>query len=146
MSRGLPPTGSCEAFNFTVLTDETRASGDRFVRCMTEDDELQVNFSSARDGEPLADGFVGLHLGLEHFGINSTDVEADVERLSALGAELDGRSAQRARRPEGGLHAHAERHPRRTDAAAETVATRSGRPAGPAPGHDPPREELECVA
>jgi lactoylglutathione lyase len=77
-----------EAFKFRVLTDETRASGDRFVRCMTEDDRLQVNFSSARDGEPLADGFVGLHLGLEHFGIESSDVEADVKRLLALGAEL----------------------------------------------------------
>lgn len=78
-----------KAFNFTILTDETRKTGDRFIRCMTEDNKLQVNFSGERDGEPLPEGIVGAHLGLEHFGIDSADIEADVTRLSALGAELD---------------------------------------------------------
>lgn len=78
-----------KAFNFSILTDETRKTGDRFIRCMTEDDRLQVNFSGERDDEPLPEGTVGAHLGLEHFGIDSTDIDADVERLTALGARLD---------------------------------------------------------
>jgi lactoylglutathione lyase len=78
-----------KAFNFTILTDETRKSGDRFIRCQTEDGSLRVNFSGEQQGETLPEGIVGVHLGLEHFGIDSTDIDADVERLSALGAKLD---------------------------------------------------------
>jgi lactoylglutathione lyase len=78
-----------KAFNFTILTDETRKSGDRFIRCQTEDGSLRVNFSGEQRDETLPDGIVGAHLGLEHFGIDSTDIDADVQRLSALGAKLD---------------------------------------------------------
>ena len=56
-------------------------------------------FSSARQGETLAplqfsrraDGATskGGHLGLEHFGLDSDDIEADVKRLTALGAKLE---------------------------------------------------------
>jgi len=77
------------AFNFTILTDEVRQSGDRFIRCMTEDNGLQVNFSGEQNGEKLPVGVIGPHLGLEHFGIVSADIHADVARLSALGATLD---------------------------------------------------------
>jgi lactoylglutathione lyase len=78
-----------QAFNFTILTDVVRPVGDRFIRCQTEDGALRVNFSGERSGETLPEGTPGLHLGLEHFGIDSTDIEADVERLVALGAILD---------------------------------------------------------
>lgn len=76
------------AFNFSILTDETRASGDRFIRCMSEDNGLQVNFSGEQHGESLPQGIVGPHLGLEHFGISSSDIAGDVARLKALGADL----------------------------------------------------------
>lgn len=78
-----------QAFNFRILTDETRKTGDRFIRAMTEDDGLQVNFSGERNGESLPEGIVGPYLGLEHFGISTADIEADVTRLAALGATLD---------------------------------------------------------
>ena len=77
-----------KAFNFSIMTDETRGTGDRFIRAMSEDNKLQVNFSGERTGEPLPAGVVGPHLGLEHIGIDSTDIEIDVARLKALGAEL----------------------------------------------------------
>lgn len=76
------------AFNFTVLSDEIRRTGDRFIRCQTEDGGLRVNFSGEQDGETLPEGVEGVHLGLEHFGIDVADIRADVERLTALGAVL----------------------------------------------------------
>ena len=78
-----------KAFNFTILTDVVRDVGDRFIRCQTEDGAIRVNFSGERRGETLPEGPIGLHLGMEHFGIDSADIHADVERLVALGAELD---------------------------------------------------------
>ncbi|WP_011580400.1 MULTISPECIES: VOC family protein [Chelativorans] len=78
-----------KAFNFMILTDEVRQTGDRFIRCMTEDNALRVNFSGERNGEKLPEAIVGPHLGLEHFGIDSADIHADVARLSALGAILN---------------------------------------------------------
>ena len=78
-----------KAFNFEILTDETRKTGDRFIRCQTEDGALRINFSGEQPGEELPDGIVGVHTGLEHFGIDSNDIHADVERLLSLGAELN---------------------------------------------------------
>jgi lactoylglutathione lyase len=87
------PKGSADwlvkAFNFSILSDAERAVGDRFIRCAAEDGTMRVNFSSERSGETLPEGIVGVHLGLEHFGIDSADIVADIARLSALGAELD---------------------------------------------------------
>ena len=77
-----------KAFNFRILTDDQRPTGDRFIRAMSEDDGLQVNFSGERQGETLPACVVGPHLGLEHFGIDTADMEGDVARLKALGAEL----------------------------------------------------------
>lgn len=77
-----------KAFDFRVLTDFTRPEGDRLIRCQTQDGGLGVNFSSERDGETLPPATVGAHLGLEHFGIDSTDLEADIARLVDLGAIL----------------------------------------------------------
>jgi catechol 2,3-dioxygenase-like lactoylglutathione lyase family enzyme len=76
------------AFNFTIVNDETRVFGDRFIRCMSEGGALAVNISGARSGEALGPGDASPHHGLEHFGFDSTDIEADITRLKGLGAEL----------------------------------------------------------
>src|SRR5262245_1563670 len=76
------------AFNFTIVNDETRVFGDRFVRCRSEDGGLMVNISGARTGETLGPGDASAHHGLEHFGFDSADIEADIARLESLGAKL----------------------------------------------------------
>lgn len=77
-----------KALNFRILSDQVREVGDRFIRCETEDGGLRVNFSNARTGDTLQDGLAGLHYGLEHFGVDSADIEKDIEKLVALGAVL----------------------------------------------------------
>ena len=76
------------AFNFKIVGDETRVFGDRFVRCVSEDGGLAVNISGARTGERLGPGDASAHFGLEHFGFDSDDLEADIRRLETLGARL----------------------------------------------------------
>ena len=75
------------AFNFTILSDTQRPWGDRMVRCGMADGS-GVNISNARTGETLGDADAGAHLGLEHLGIKVDDVDAEIERLTQLGAEL----------------------------------------------------------
>jgi lactoylglutathione lyase len=77
-----------KAFNFKILSDETRAFGDRFVRCMSEDGGIAVNISGARTGERLGGGDAMPHHGLEHFGFDSANLEADIARLEKLGCPL----------------------------------------------------------
>jgi len=76
------------AFNFKILSDDTRVFGDRFVRCMSEDGGMAVNISGARTGETLGPGDATPHHGLEHFGFDSLGLEADIKRLEELGARL----------------------------------------------------------
>jgi len=76
------------AFNFSIVSDETRVFGDRFVRCMSEGGAMAVNISGARTGERLGSGDASPHHGLEHFGFDSQDIEADIARLTGLGAAL----------------------------------------------------------
>ncbi len=76
------------AFNFKIVSDETRVFGDRFVRCTSEDGALAVNISGARKNETLGPGDASAHHGLEHFGFDSEDIEADIRRLEGLGARL----------------------------------------------------------
>jgi lactoylglutathione lyase len=76
------------AFNFKILSDETRVFGDRFVRCVSEDGGIAVNISGARTGERLGPGDATAHHGLEHFGFDSADLEADIARLEKLGCPL----------------------------------------------------------
>ena len=76
-----------KAFNFKILSDETRVFGDRFVRCQSEDG-MGVNISGARTGETLGPGDASAHHGLEHFGFDSAGLEADISRLEGLGARL----------------------------------------------------------
>ena len=76
-----------KAFNFAILSDAERPWGDRMVRCSMADGS-GVNISNARTGETLGDADAGAHLGIEHLGIKVDDVDAEIERLTALGAEL----------------------------------------------------------
>jgi lactoylglutathione lyase len=79
-----------QAFNFSIVSDTTRPApfGDRFVACRSEDGGMTINISGARTGETLGPGDANAHHGLEHFGVDSTDIAADIERLKGLGAEL----------------------------------------------------------
>ena len=77
-----------QAFNFKITSDEVRESfGDRFIRCQSEDGGMAVNISGARRGETLGPGDAMPHEGLEHFGLDTADIEADIARLEALGAK-----------------------------------------------------------
>lgn len=74
-----------KAFNFKIVSDETRVFGDRFIRCESEGG-LAVNISGARTGETLGSGDANPHHGLEHFGLDTDDIEAEIARLEGLGA------------------------------------------------------------
>src|SRR5262252_9451434 len=74
------------AFNFTILSDDVRVFGDRFIRCRSEDGGMMVNISGARTNERLGPGDALPHHGLEHFGFDSSGLEADIRRLEGLGA------------------------------------------------------------
>ena len=77
-----------KAFGLKILSDEVRVFGDRFVRCQSEDGGMAVNISGARTGETLGPGDASAHHGLEHFGVDSESLEADITRLEGLGARL----------------------------------------------------------
>ena len=76
-----------KAFDFKILDDAIRDTGDRFVRCETSDG-IKVNISGVRNNESMGVGDASAHWGLEHFGINVPDMEAAINRLTGLGAEL----------------------------------------------------------
>lgn len=76
-----------KAFNFKIESDTVREVGDRFVRCVSEGG-LAVNISGARTGETLGPGDATAHHGLEHFGFDSENLDADIQRLEQLGAKL----------------------------------------------------------
>jgi lactoylglutathione lyase len=77
-----------KAFNFSILSDEVRVWGDRFIRCKPEATEVLVMFSNERNGEALSPGSAEAHYGLEHFGIDTPDMASDLERLTGIGAVL----------------------------------------------------------
>jgi lactoylglutathione lyase len=76
------------AFGFKIVSDETRVFGDRFIRCTSGDDGLIVSISNARTGEALAPAYAGARFGLEHFAIETGDIDAEIARLGVLGAVL----------------------------------------------------------
>ena len=76
-----------KAFNFKIVSDTVRAWGDRFIRCETEDGVV-VNISGARHNEHMNPGDASAHWGLEHIGISVDDIQAEVERLTSMGAKL----------------------------------------------------------
>lgn len=75
------------AFNFRIINDEVRAVGDRFISCESEDG-FRVNISGERTSEKLGPSDADPHYGLEHFGVDSKNIEADISRLESLGASL----------------------------------------------------------
>jgi catechol 2,3-dioxygenase-like lactoylglutathione lyase family enzyme len=76
-----------EAFGFEILRDEVRPTGDRFLRCRTADGVI-VNISGQRTGEVMGQGDATPHFGLEHFGVDVEDLDAEIRRLGELGAAL----------------------------------------------------------
>ena len=76
-----------KAFNVKVMSDVTRPFGDRFIVTQTEGG-LNINISGARTGETLGPADTNAHLGLEHFGFDSADIDADLKRLTGMGATL----------------------------------------------------------
>ena len=76
------------AFAFKIVSDETRVFGDRFVRCLTEDGGMTVSISNARTNETLGPADSSAHFGLEHFAIDTENIDADIARLQELGARL----------------------------------------------------------
>ena len=51
-------------------------------------DGTKVNISEARTNEQMGPGDSVPHWGLEHFGINVDDLDAEIKRLEELGAVL----------------------------------------------------------
>lgn len=76
-----------EAFDFTIVSDIVRPYGDQFVVTKTPDG-VTVNISGARTGEDMGDGDANVHWGLEHIGITIDDLDAELERLTSMGAEI----------------------------------------------------------
>jgi predicted enzyme related to lactoylglutathione lyase len=76
-----------KAFNFTIVSETTRPFGDKFIVTKSENG-VQVNISSERTNEKLNRGDADAHYGLEHFGFDSADIDADIKRLTSLGATL----------------------------------------------------------
>jgi lactoylglutathione lyase len=78
------------AFNFRIVSDTTRPEpfSDRFIRCMSEDGGMSFAISGATTGQSLGSGDAQPHHGLEHFGLDSGNLERDIARLHGLGAEL----------------------------------------------------------
>ena len=75
------------AFNFQIVSDTVRSLGDRFIRCQTPDGVV-INISGARTGEQMGGGDATVHWGIEHFGLNVDDMDAEIERLTGFGAAL----------------------------------------------------------
>jgi lactoylglutathione lyase len=76
-----------KAFNFKLVSDTVRKFGDRFIRCESPNG-IVVNISGARTAEQMGGGDATPHWGLEHFGVDVDDMDAEIARLEGLGAEL----------------------------------------------------------
>jgi catechol 2,3-dioxygenase-like lactoylglutathione lyase family enzyme len=76
-----------EAFGFKLLSDQMRAVGDRFIR-LEDAKGVLIIVSGPRSGETLNAPATGVHRGLEHFVMETTDLRRDIDRLSAIGAQL----------------------------------------------------------
>ena len=55
--------------------------------CQSEDG-FRVNISGERTNETLGPSDADPHYGLEHFGLDSDNLEKDISRLESLGATL----------------------------------------------------------
>ena len=55
---------------------------------------MLLNVSSPQPGQPTADAYPGPHFGLDHFGLETHDLDAAVERLRGMGVEVVGPPSQ----------------------------------------------------
>ncbi|MBI4201396.1 MAG: VOC family protein [Chloroflexi bacterium] len=76
-----------QAFNFRIVRDTVRDMGDRFIQCRTVND-VGITISNERTNEYLAGGNASPHWGIEHFGIEVDDIEAEIQRLEGMDARL----------------------------------------------------------
>lgn len=76
-----------DAFDVKIVRDSVRETGDRFIVTQTAGG-LAINISGARTGETLGPADADAHFGLEHFGFDSDDIDADLARLEGLGATI----------------------------------------------------------
>ncbi|MDA0232986.1 MAG: VOC family protein [Chloroflexi bacterium] len=76
-----------DTFNFSIVADTTRNTGDRFIRCRSENG-VPVNISGPLEGQELPASDSGVKQGLEHIGFDVTDIDAEIKRLATLGAPL----------------------------------------------------------
>ncbi|MFW6174857.1 MAG: VOC family protein, partial [Chloroflexota bacterium] len=76
-----------DAFGLRIESDNVRVFGDRFLRCF-DGNNFNINISGPRTDEKLGPGDANAHLGLEHFGFDSEDLDADIRKLTGMGAEL----------------------------------------------------------
>jgi len=74
-----------KAFNFEIVSDVVRHFGDRFIVTKAEGG-MTINISGVRDGEELGPANDDAHFGLEHFGMDTDDIEGDIKRLVNMGA------------------------------------------------------------
>ena len=74
-------------FGFEIVDDSTRDTGDRFVKCRSGNG-VPVNISGPLDGQTLVESDSGPNLGLEHFGFDVVDIDAEIKRLGKAGAPL----------------------------------------------------------
>ena len=75
------------AFGFKIESSVVRPVGDTFITCKSIDGTMVI-ISGPRTGEQLPDGTSALHLGLEHFAVETEDFDGDLARLKALGAPV----------------------------------------------------------
>ncbi len=76
-----------EAFNVEIVSERVRPTGDLFITTMTEGG-LAIIISAEKQGEVLGPADADPHYGLAHFGFDTDDMDADIERLVGLGAVL----------------------------------------------------------
>jgi catechol 2,3-dioxygenase-like lactoylglutathione lyase family enzyme len=77
-----------KAFEYKIISDETRVWGDRFIRMSSGAGGIIVTISGPRTNETLRPGDANPHYGLEHFAVETPDIDAEIARLKTLGAEL----------------------------------------------------------
>jgi catechol 2,3-dioxygenase-like lactoylglutathione lyase family enzyme len=75
------------AFGFTIAEKVLRPAGDMFITCKSTDGTI-IAISGQKTGEALPQGSSATHLGLEHFAVETQEFDADLARLTGLGAKL----------------------------------------------------------
>lgn len=78
-----------EAFGFKIVIDLERPTGDRLVRCaLNENRPPFLIISGLATGQTLPAAKCDQTLGLEHFALTTEHFDADLQRLTTMGALL----------------------------------------------------------